>query len=167
MVPVVVDLVVVDRQEVAVVVGVEAVPRVVVHLVPPPVSLLVAVRVDPEVVVVYVRIVDVAVDVDIVEHDVVTLVDAKPTDLARWMEGPSVGSRRVEKWRRVLEVWKTLRLACQGVLVRLDRHRLSSSGWNHSTSPSQCSDCLFALYSIAPTTNSSSHACSRVIMPDR
>ena len=97
MVPVVVDLVVVDRQEVAVVVGVEAVPRVVVHLVPPPVSLLVAVRVDPEVVVVYVRIVDVAVDVDIVEHIVVTLVDAKPTDLDRWMAGPSVGSRRVEK----------------------------------------------------------------------
>ena len=97
MVPVVVDLVVVDRQEVAVVVGVEAIPRVVVHLVPPPVSLLVAVRVDPEVVVVYVRIVDVAVDVDIVEHIVVTLVDAKPTDLARWMAGPSVGSRRVEK----------------------------------------------------------------------
>ena len=96
-VPVVVDHVVVNRQEIAVVVRVEAVPRVVVHLVPPPVSLLVAVRVDPEVVVVYVRIVDVAVDVDIVEHVVVTLVDAKPTDLARWMEGPSVGSRRVEK----------------------------------------------------------------------
>ena len=51
---VVVDLVVVDRQEVAVVVGVEPVPGVVVHLVPPPVSLLVAVRVHSETVVVYV-----------------------------------------------------------------------------------------------------------------
>ena len=51
-VSVVVDLVVVDSQEVAVVVGVEAVRRVVVHLVPSPVSSLVAVRVDPEMVVV-------------------------------------------------------------------------------------------------------------------
>ena len=67
MVHVVVDLVVVDGQEVAVVVRVEAVPRVVVHLVSSPVSLLVAVRVDPEPVVVDVRVVDVAVDVDIVE----------------------------------------------------------------------------------------------------
>ena len=54
-VSIVVDLVVVDGQEVAVVVGVEAVHRVVVHLVPPPVSLLVAVGVDPEMVVVDVR----------------------------------------------------------------------------------------------------------------
>ena len=42
MVAVVVHRVVVDRQEVAVVVGVEAISRVVVHLVVPPVSLLVA-----------------------------------------------------------------------------------------------------------------------------
>ena len=80
-VPVVVDFIVVDRQEVTVVVGVKAVTRVVVHLVPPPVSLLVAVRVDPEVIVVDIRIVDVAVDVDIVEQFVVSLVDAEPTDL--------------------------------------------------------------------------------------
>ena len=86
MVSIVVDLVVVDRQEVAVVVGVEAVPRVVVHLVPPPVTLLVAVRVDPEVVVVYVRVVDVAVDVYIIEHLMVTLVDAEPTDLVKWVQ---------------------------------------------------------------------------------
>ena len=52
MVSIVVDLVVVDRQEVAVVVGFKAVPLVVVHRVPPSVYLLVAVRVDPEVVVV-------------------------------------------------------------------------------------------------------------------
>ena len=84
MVPIIVDLVVVDRQEVAVVMGVEAVPRVVVHLVPPPVSLLVAVRVDPEIVVVYVRVVDVAVDVYIFENVVVTLVDAEPTNLVRY-----------------------------------------------------------------------------------
>ena len=48
MVPIVVDLIVVDGQEVAVVVGIEAVPRVVMDLVPPPVSLLVAERVDSE-----------------------------------------------------------------------------------------------------------------------
>ena len=81
MVPVVVDFIVVDRQEVTVVVGVETVPRVVVHLVPPPVSLLVAVCVDPEVIVVDVRIVDVAVDVHILEQFVITLVDAEPTNL--------------------------------------------------------------------------------------
>ena len=68
MVSIVVDLVVVDGQEVAVVVGVEAVHRVVVHLVPPPVSLLVAVGVDPEMVVVDVRVVDVAVDADYIEQ---------------------------------------------------------------------------------------------------
>ena len=83
-VPVVVDLIVVDRQEVAVVMGVKAVPRVIVHLVPPPVSLLVAERVDPEVVVVYVRVVDVAVDINIFEHFGVALVDAEPTDLLGW-----------------------------------------------------------------------------------
>ena len=82
-VPVIVDLVVVDRQKVAVVVRVEAVPRVVVHLVPPPISLLVAVRVDPEVVVVDVGIVDIPVDVNIVKYFVVALVHAEPTDLVR------------------------------------------------------------------------------------
>ena len=40
MVAVVVHRVVVDRQEVAVIMGVEAISRVVVHLVVPPVSLL-------------------------------------------------------------------------------------------------------------------------------
>ena len=80
-VPVVVDRVVVDGQEVAVVVGVKAVARVVVHLVSPPVSLLMAVRVDPEVHVVDVRVVDVAVDVDIIEYFGVTLVRAEPADL--------------------------------------------------------------------------------------
>ena len=48
--------------------GVEAVLRVVVHVVPPPVSLLVAVRVHPEMVVVNVRVVNVAVHVDLVEQ---------------------------------------------------------------------------------------------------
>ena len=90
-VPVVVDLVIVDGQEVAVVVGVKAVPRVVVHLVPPPVSLLVAVRVDPEVVVVDVRVIDVAVDVDIIEYFGVTLVRAEPADLVRWLMGSDDG----------------------------------------------------------------------------
>ena len=80
-VPVVVHLVIVDGQEVAVVVGVKAVPRVVVHLISPPVSLLVTIRVDPEVHVVDVRVVDVAVDVDLVEYLGVTLVRAKPADL--------------------------------------------------------------------------------------
>ena len=79
MVPIVIDFVVVDCQKVAVVVGVETVPRVVVHLVPPPISLLVAVCVDPEVIVVNVRIVDVAVH--IVQQFVITLVDAEPTNL--------------------------------------------------------------------------------------
>ena len=81
MVYVVVDLVIVDGQEVAVVVGVKAVAGVVVHLVPPPVSLLVAVRVDPEVVVVDVRVVDVTVDVDIVEQLGITQVLAEPSHL--------------------------------------------------------------------------------------
>ena len=67
-VSVVVDLVVVDGQEVAVVVGVEAVRCVVVHLVPPPVAQLVAVRVHSEMVVGDVGVVDVAVDVDLVEQ---------------------------------------------------------------------------------------------------
>ena len=97
MVPVVVDFIVVDRQEVTVVVGVETVPRVVVHLVPPPVSLLVAVCVDPEVIVVDVRIVDVAVDVHIFEHFVVTLVDAEPSDLVRQLMGASGGRSPVAK----------------------------------------------------------------------
>ena len=66
-VPVAVNLVVVNRQEVAVVMGVEAVPRVVMHLVPPPVSLLMAICVYPEIVVVNVGIVDVAINVDVVE----------------------------------------------------------------------------------------------------
>ena len=81
MVPVVIHLVVVDGEEVAVIVGVETVPRVIVHLVPPPISLLVAVRVDPEVVVVDVRVVNVAVDIDVVEDFVVALISAEPTDL--------------------------------------------------------------------------------------
>ena len=68
MVHVVVDLVVVDGQEVAVIVRVEAVRRVVVHLVSPPVSLLVPVRVHPKPVVVDVGVVDVAVDIHIVEE---------------------------------------------------------------------------------------------------
>ena len=83
MVSVVIDLVVVDGQEVAIVVGIKAVTRVVVHLVPPPVSLLVPVRVDPEVVVVYVRVVYVAVDIDLVEYLRVTLVLAEAADLGR------------------------------------------------------------------------------------
>ena len=77
MVPVVVDFVVVDSQEVAVVVGVKAVRRVVVHLVPPPVSLLVAVRVHSKMVVVDVRVIDVAVDVDIVEQAGITEILAE------------------------------------------------------------------------------------------
>ena len=86
-VTVVVDLVVVDGQEVAVVVGVKAVRRIVVHLVPPPVSLLVAVRVDSEMVVVDVRVVDVAVHIDLVEYFGVTLVFTEPADLFRWLVG--------------------------------------------------------------------------------
>ena len=97
MVPIVIDFVVVDCQKVAVVVGVETVPRVVVHLVTPPVSLLVAIRVDPEIVVVYVRIVDVAADVHIFEHFVVTLVDAEPSDLVRQLMGASGGRSPVAK----------------------------------------------------------------------
>ena len=76
MVLVVVDFVVVDCQEVTVVVGVETVCRVVVHLVPPPVSLLVAVRVDSEVVVVDVGVVYVAVDVHLIEHSGIAAVRA-------------------------------------------------------------------------------------------
>ena len=81
MVPIIVDLVVVDGQKITVIVGVEAVRRIVVHLVPPPVSLLVAVRVDPEMVVVDVRVVNVAVDVDLVEYLGVTEVLAEPSNL--------------------------------------------------------------------------------------
>ena len=91
MVPVVVDLVVVDGQEVAVVVGVKPVARVVVHLVSPPVSLLVAVRVDPEVHVVDVRVVDVAVDIDIIEYLGVALVRAEPANLVRRLMGSDDG----------------------------------------------------------------------------
>ena len=82
MVFVVVNLVVVDGQVVAVVVGVEAVRRVVVHLVSPPVSLLVTVGVDSEVVVVNVGVIDVAVDVHLVEHFRVAAVGAVPSYLA-------------------------------------------------------------------------------------
>ena len=67
MVAVVVDYVVVDGEEVTVVVGVEAVPRVVVHSVVPPVAVLVAVRVEPESVVVDVAAVHVAVHIHLVD----------------------------------------------------------------------------------------------------
>ena len=80
-VPVVVDGVVVDGQVVAVVVGVEAVAGVVVHEVVPPVSVLVAVRVHAEVVVVDVGVVDVAVHVHLIEQFGVALVSAEPADL--------------------------------------------------------------------------------------
>ena len=86
-VSVVVDLVVVDGEEVAVIVGVESVRRVIVHLVPPPVSVLVTVRVHPEVVVVDVGVVDVAVHVYVVEHFWVGLVRAESSNL---MCGPDV-----------------------------------------------------------------------------
>ena len=82
MVHVVVDLVVVDGQVVTVVVGIEAVRRVVVHLVPPPVSLLVTVRVDSEMVVVDVRVVDVAVNINLVENFGIAAVGAVPSNLA-------------------------------------------------------------------------------------
>ena len=85
---VIVDLVVVDRRQVAIVVGVEAVSRVVVHLLPPPVSLLVAVRVDPEVGVVNVRVNTFPTDIDIVQHVVAPLVNTGPADLARRFMGP-------------------------------------------------------------------------------
>ena len=107
MVSVVPDHVVVDRQEVAVVVGVIAIPRIVMHLVPPPVSLLVAVRVDPEIVMVDIRVVDVSVDVDIFEHIVVALVDAESTDLVGCWIRPSVGQPRVSERERVSQLLKT------------------------------------------------------------
>ena len=50
--------------------------------VPPPVSPMMTVRVYPEVVVVNFRVVDVAIDVDVVENFGVPLVRAVPTDLA-------------------------------------------------------------------------------------
>ena len=85
-VPVVVDLVVVDGHVVAVVVGVEAVADVVVHLVVPPVSLLVAVRVDPKVEVVDVGIVDVAVHAYLLEQLGVALILAVSPHLVRqWL----------------------------------------------------------------------------------
>ena len=80
-VSVVVNLVVVDGHVVAVVVGVEAVTDVVVHLVVPPVALLVAVRVDPEVEVVDVGVVDVPVDADFFEQLGVAVVLAVPPHL--------------------------------------------------------------------------------------
>lgn len=64
---IVVNLVVVYGQEVAVVVRVKAVDGVVVHLVSAPVSLLVYIRVDSDVVVLRVRVMDVSVDADVVE----------------------------------------------------------------------------------------------------
>ena len=81
MISISINFVVVDCQEVTVVVGIKAVRRVVVHLVPPPVSLLVAVRVHSEMVVVDVRVVDVAIDVDLVENVEVTQVFAQPSYL--------------------------------------------------------------------------------------
>ena len=81
MLDVVVYLVVVYRQEVAVVVGVKAVRRVVVHLVPPPVALLVPVRIHAEVVVVDVGVVHIAVYIDGVEHLRVAFVLAEPANL--------------------------------------------------------------------------------------
>ena len=101
-VSVVVDGVVVDGQEVAVVVGVEPVRGVVVHLVPPPVSLLMAVRVDPEVVVMDVRVVDVAVDVNLVEQSRITRVHAKSAYLAIGMFCPEYGRFREVKTKERL-----------------------------------------------------------------
>ena len=73
-VPVVVDLVVEDGYVVAVVVGIEAVAYVVVHLVVPPVSLLVAVRVDSEIEVVDVGVVDVAEHINFIEQIWIALI---------------------------------------------------------------------------------------------
>ena len=85
-VPVVVDRVVVDGDVVAVVVRVEAVADVVVHLVVPPVSLLVAVRVNSEVEVVDVGIVDVAEHTNFIEQLGVALILAVSSDLVRrWL----------------------------------------------------------------------------------
>ena len=84
-VPVVVDLVVVDGQVIAVVVGVEAVADVVVHLVVPPVSLLVPVRVDSEVEVVDVGIVDVAEHTNGVEQLGVAFILAVSSNLSQTM----------------------------------------------------------------------------------
>ena len=74
------------------------------HLVPPPVSLLVAVRVDPEIVVVDVGIIDVAVDVDIVEYLGVALIDTVPTDLVRCGMRSNIGRPQLSKRRRILTV---------------------------------------------------------------
>lgn len=82
-VSVVVDDVIVDRQEVGVIVGVEAVPGVVMHLVSAPVSLLVAVRVQAKAVVVDVRVVHVAVHIHLIEDFGVALVHAEPSDLSK------------------------------------------------------------------------------------
>ena len=69
------------------------------HIVPYPVSLLVAVRV----VVVDVRVVYVAIDVDIVEHVVVVLVHAEPTDLIVLVGMSKWRSTVCEKAHLVLE----------------------------------------------------------------
>ena len=102
-VPVVVDLVVADSHDVAVVVGFEAVTRVAVHLVSPPVFLLVAVRAESKVVVVYVQSVDVTKHVDIFENIVVTLVDAKPPDLVRTFMSSIPGRPQVSKGGYIFE----------------------------------------------------------------
>ena len=60
-----------------------------------------AVRVDPEVVVVDVRVVDVAVDVDIVKQFRVTLIDTVSTDLARGLMGQERGRSHVFGRRKV------------------------------------------------------------------
>ena len=99
-VAVVVDLVVVDGQEVAVVVGVKAVLGVVVHLVPPPVSLLVAVRVHPEMVVVDVRVINVTVDVNHVENFRVALVRAEPSDLSSESDMTHVREGRFQAYKQ-------------------------------------------------------------------
>ena len=126
MVSVVVHLVVVDSEEVAVIVGIETVPRVIVHLVPPPISLLVAVRVDPEVVVVDVRVVNVAVDIDVVEHFVVALVHAEPTDLIVLV---SLSNRRSTESGNVLLGIRSVRGFFLLVLVYVVHLMLSVIWW--------------------------------------
>ena len=126
MVSVVVHLVVVDSEEVAVIVGIETVPRVVVHLVPPPVPLLVTVRVDPEVVVVDVRVVNVAVDVDVIEHFVVALVHAEPTNLIVLV---GVSNRKSTESGKVLLGIRSVRIFCRLVLVYFVHLMLSVMWW--------------------------------------
>ena len=100
MVTVVVNLVVVDGQEVAVVVGVKAVRRVVVHLVSSPVSLLVTIRVHSEMIVVDVRVVDVAVDVDRVEKLRIAQVLAESAHLIRMGEMWDIFDKYLKCWAR-------------------------------------------------------------------